>query len=205
MKTVALTEEAVDALLAGVKYAKRANHRVLLALVGDSDGSLIMASAEALNLFFTVREPRREGVLYVYHAFYEDGCARKEAFEKAEKLVENVAYVPYHESEKVLGRTFDAAVIDLINNLEPNDIGRLMGVVEGGGLYIIIMPSFERLQKIITRFQSTLLTPQYGPDKLRRYFERRFVNKLLEHKGVMVYDVDNKKVIKHFELPKKIR
>ncbi|MCC6049421.1 MAG: tRNA(Met) cytidine acetyltransferase TmcA [Thermofilum sp.] len=205
MKTVALTEEAVDALLAGVKYAKRANHRVLLALVGDSDGSLIMASAEALNLFFTVREPRREGVLYVYHAFYEDGCARKEAFEKAEKLVENVAYVPYHESEKVLGRTFDAAVIDLINNLEPNDIGRLMGVVEGGGLYIIIMPSFERLQKIITRFQSTLLTPQYGSDKLRRYFERRFVNKLLEHKGVMVYDVDNKKVIKHFELPKKIR
>ncbi len=204
MRTVALTEEAVDGLLAGVKYAKRANHRVLLALIGDDGGSLVMASVEALNLFFTIREPRREGALYVYHAFYEDGCARKEAFERAEKLVKSVVYVPYHESEKVLGRTFDAAVIDLVNNLEPNDLGRLMGVVEGGGLYILMMPSFERLQKTVTRFQSMLLTPQYGPDKLRRYFERRFVNKLLEHGGVMVYDVGNRRVVKQFDLPKRV-
>jgi tRNA(Met) cytidine acetyltransferase len=204
VKTLILNEEAVDELLAAIKYAKRSNHRVLLAVTGDNEGNLVLAAVEALNLFLTIREPRREGILYVYHAFYEDGCARREAFEKAEKLTKNIVYIPYHESEKILGRTFDAAVIDLMNNLEPNDIGRLAGVVEGGGLYILIMPSFNKLKKIVTRFQSMLLTPQHGPEKLRRFFEQRFVAKLLSHKGIMIFDVDNKSIIKYFNLPKKI-
>lgn len=204
MKTLILNKEAVDELLTAFRYARRSNHRVLLVVTGDNEGNLILAAVEALNLLFTIKEPRREGILYVYHAFYEDGCARKGAFEKAEKLVKSVVYVPYHESEKILGRTFDAAVIDLLNNLEPNDIGRLAGIVEGGGLYILMMPSFSRLQKIVTRFQSLLLTPQHRPEELRRFFEQRFVTKLFEHKGIMIFDVDNKNIVKYFDLPKKV-
>ncbi len=204
VKPVILSAEAVDELRAALRYARRANHRVMLVLLGDNDGNLVAAAAEAIAIFWRRhRERRGEGVLYVYHAFYDDGVSRKEMFAK---LVggEGVAYVPYHESEKVLGRTFDAAVIDLINNLEPNDIGRLSGVVAGGGLYVLLMPSLERLKSIVTRFQSTLLTPQYTAKDLRRFFEERFVSKLFQYAGVMIYDVDGKKVLKRSECPSSV-
>jgi len=57
VKTLILNEEAVDELLAAIKYAKRSNHRVLLALTGNNEGNLVLAAVEALNLFLTIREP----------------------------------------------------------------------------------------------------------------------------------------------------
>lgn len=200
-KPVALSEEAMEELRNALKYAKRANHRVMLVLFGDNDGNLIASAVEAINLFLKSYEPKGEGILYVYHAFYEDGVYRKEMFEKIMKN-NPIIYIPFHESETLLGRTFDAAIIDLINNLEPNDIGRLSGVVAGGGLYILIMPSPARLRKIVTRFQSMLLTPQYSVENLRRFFEERFIAKLFQFNGIMIYDVDKKEVLKYANCPK---
>lgn len=199
METVLLSEEAVNELRSALEYARRANHRVMLVLFSDYDGNLVAAAAEAVSLFLSTYELRNEGVLYVYHAFFEDGVSRKEIFEKLMRPAEDVVYAAYHESEKLLGRTFDAAVMDLVNNLEPNDIGRLSGVVSGGGLYVFMMPTPERLKKIVTRFQSTLLTHRYTHEDLRKFFEERFVSKLFQFDGIMVYDADNRKILKHIE------
>lgn len=203
-KLVILNRETAEELLDAFKQAKRLNHRIMLVLTGDNDGNLIIGAVEAINLFLSVTELKGEGILYAYHAFYEDGRSRKEVFEKAVKHDTRFVYVSYHDSEMCLGRTFDAAILDLINNLEPNDVGRLSGVVKGGGLYVILLPSFQRLMKIITRFQGLLLTPQYGPESLRKFFERRFVSKLFVHEGVIVYDVDEKKILKYSDLPKQV-
>ncbi|MEM1667501.1 MAG: GNAT family N-acetyltransferase [Thermofilaceae archaeon] len=204
VKTFVLNEEIVDDIRSAIKYARRADHRVMLVLFGENDGNLVAAAAEAINIFLRFSEIRAEGILYMYHAFYEDGVSRKELFEKLVKDRETVTYIPYHESEKVLGRTFDAAVVDLINNLEPNDIGRVSGVVAGGGLYVLMMPSPQRLNKMVTRFQSMLLTPQYGAEHLRRLFEERFIRKLFQFDGIAIYDVDNRKVLKYTNCPKAV-
>ena len=206
MRNIVLSRDAVSELLGALRYARRAHQRVMLVLTGDNDGNLVMGAVEAMNIFLRAGSEVGEGILYVYHAFYEDGCARREMFERALKQPCNVSYVPYHESIKLLGRTFDAAVIDLINNLEPNDLGRLSGIVDGGGLYVLLMPPLDKLTKeVVTRFQSTLLTPQYGPEHLRRYFERRFVAKLYEHRGIIIYDVDERRLLKTSDLPRRLR
>lgn len=199
-----LNEDIVDEIRAALRYARRADHRVMLVLFGENDGNLVAAAVEAINLFVRFGEIKAEGLLYVYHAFYEDGVSRKEMFKKLMKDYENIVYLPYHECERILGRTFDAAVVDLINNLEPNDIGRVSGVVAGGGLYVLMMPTPEWMSRIVTRFQGMLLTPQYGADKLRRLFEERFIRKLFQFDGIMIYDVDNKKVLKYANCPRVI-
>ena len=202
VRSVVLSRSSLSAVMAALRYAKRAHHRVMVVLVGDNDGNLVMGTVELLNAYFRSLGSSEETLLYVYHAFYEDGCARREMFERVFKAPCNVLYVSYHESVKLLGRTFDIAVVDLLNNLEPNDLGKLSGIVDGGGFYVLMMPSFERLMRMITRFQGMLLTPQYGPEHLRRYFERRFVTKLYEHDGILIYDVDERKLLKEAELPR---
>ncbi len=204
MRSIVLSKEVIEELTRALKYARQANHRVMLVLLGNNSGNLIMGATEAVFSLLNMREIKEGGILYTYHAFYEDACARRELFERAIGKENRVAYVPYHESTSILGRTFDSAVLDLLNNLEPNDLGRLAGVVDGGGLYILLLPPLEELMKTVTRFQSLLLTPQYSPQSLRRFFEQRFFNKLYEHEGIIVYDVDRAKLLKTSGLPKRV-
>jgi len=199
MRFTILSDDALREIKMAVKYANAANHRVAVVLTGSSDSKLVAGAVEVITA--AAHHMRSRGkIIYVYHAFYEDGCARQRMFQEALGM-EDAEYIPYHESIKVLGRTFSVAVLDLINNLEPNDIGRLSGIVEGGGLYVFIMPRFEDFDKIITRFQSMLVTPQYGPERIRRFFERRFVAKLMEYNGIIVYDVDRGVLVKRSGLP----
>ena len=184
-------------VLEEIRKARKARHRRAVVLAGDNDGKLVETAATVVKAFvntFGLREPG----IYVYHAFYEDGVERQRSFRRLCPRDADIEFVPYHESHKILGRTFDLAVIDFINNLEPNDLGRLSGVVQGGGLYVFLTPSFESFRKIITRFQSTLLTPQYGPEDIRHIFVERFIRKLLAHPGILIYSVDEERVAKDF-------
>ena len=184
-------------VLEEIRKARKARHRRVVVLAGDNDEKLVETAATVVKAFvnaFGLREPG----IYVYHAFYEDGVERQRSFRRLCPRDADIEFVPYHESHKILGRTFDLAVIDFINNLEPNDLGRLSGVVQGGGLYVFLTPSFESFRKIITRFQSTLLTPQYGPEDIRHIFVERFIRKLLAHPGILIYSVDEERVIKDF-------
>lgn len=203
MKNVILSREVAEELARALRYARQANHRVMLVLLGNNDGNLVMGAAEAVISFLSMKEIKEDGILYVYHAFYEDACARRRLFDRAVGKEVKISYVPYHESINVLGRTFDSAVLDLLNNIEPNDLGRLTGVVDGGGLYVLLLPPLEKLMKIITRFQGMLLTFQYSPQDLRKFFEQRFFEKLYEHKGIIIYDTDHAKLLKTSSLPKR--
>ena len=186
MKYIALSNDVIKELVKATRYARRTHHRIMLVLTSNNDGNLVLGAIEALSTYINTVRKDHVKIVYLYHAFFEDGCARKEMFKDRFKTDYDIDYVSYHESIRVLGQTFNAAILDLMNNLEPNDIGKLSGIVEGGGIYILLLPSFETLYKIVTRFQNTLLTPQYGHEHLRRFFERRFVSKLYEHNEFFV-------------------
>ena len=205
MRSIVLSKVELARMIKELKTAKQAGHRRLLALIGNDDSNLVMGALEIAEAFY--RRFGRPGLelLYAYHAFYEDGVARKNMFEAGLKVEYDVEYVPYHELDKVLGRTYSLAIIDLVNNLEPNDLGKLMGIVRGGGLYVLVMPRLETYMSMLTRFQTTLLTPQYKPEDVRKIFVRRFFRKLMEHDGIAIYDVDDKVFVRTFPKSKEVK
>ncbi len=193
-----ITSTAIDEIIKELKKAKVSRHRRIIVLIGDDDSRLITACLEILDAIYKHFRNKGAKLLYIYHAFYEDGTVRKRMFESTLTIPYVVEYIPYHETERVLGQTYSLAIVDLMNNIEPNDVGRISGIVEGGGLYIFLMPNFKTLMNIVTRFQSNLLTPQYDENSLRRFFEQRFINKLLEHNGIAIYDTEKKTFVKRF-------
>jgi tRNA(Met) cytidine acetyltransferase len=176
--------------------ARRLGHRRLLVVMSDDDSRLVSATLDfLLEVGDLIAE---ENLLYAFHAFYSDGAMRREIFARGAPKNIEVDYVSYHELDKILGRTYGACVADLVNNLEPNDLGRIMGVVRGGGLYILMMPSLRRLPEVVTRFQMNLVTPGYTVKDVRKLFERRFVEKLMVHEGIAIYDADSRVFLRKF-------
>ncbi len=200
-----LPKKAVQHILRSIRDAIRDNHRRIVVLTGDDDEELAKCTAQLVEQYMEEYGTSDKKIAYVYHAFYEDGVKRKEFFSRMLKIKLPVDYIPYHEIRRVLGLTYNVAVLDLINNLEPNDIGRLSGIVRGGGFYIFIMAKLADYEKIITRFQRTLLTPQYKIEDIRHIFSRRFIRKLFEHDGIAIYDVEKKKFLKRFKIKRRYK
>jgi tRNA(Met) cytidine acetyltransferase len=176
------------------------NHRILVT-VSSSDPSITGAITAKLLLYYEkiAKKKMREGInlLYVFHDEYEDALLRKEIVKKAiknysRKIKQTTAV--YEVSEKYLGTTFQALVLDLTNDLKPNDVGRLIGIVEGGGLIILQTPPWDEWDYIMTIFKQNLLVPGY--DNPRHIFISWFKRKLLEHNiGIFIYDADKRKLL----------
>ncbi|OYT26398.1 MAG: ATPase [Thermoprotei archaeon ex4572_64] len=181
------------------------NHRRLFVLVGKSDEKLCMYSVKILqtfhNLWRSTTFIETKGI-YMYQHDCSDSCRRLDLFKKelghTEHLIVN--YRPYKETDQLLGLTFDFAILDLIDNLKPNDIGRLGGIVRGGGIYILMIPPLELWLSRLTKFQETLLVPQYTPKDVRHFLKLRFWNKLLSHECTLVIDVDKSEIIKDVKI-----
>jgi len=198
-QSIILSQEDIRKIQKEIKVASRLNHRRIIVLTGRNEGNLIIVAIEILFSFverFCDEECR---ILYVYNPFYSDGVARRSMFERGIGGKLDIDYIPFHECDRILGQTYDLAIIDFINNLEPNDLGKLAGIVRGGGLYIFLLPKFETFLTLLTRFQTMLITPQYRPEDVRHLFARRFIKKLKEHNGIAIYDVDNKCFIQGFK------
>ncbi|MGB9708897.1 MAG: tRNA(Met) cytidine acetyltransferase TmcA [Infirmifilum sp.] len=195
-----IPKEHLDEVHDELIKARREHHRRLLVILSDDDSRLVTA---ALDFLYELRDfVGEDPILYTYHAFYSDGGMRRELFARGVPKDLNIEYVSYHQLDVILGRTYSLCIADLLNNLEPNDLGRLMGVVRGGGLYILLLPSQQRIFETITRFQSNLIVPGYTPDQLKRYFTQRLLKKLYEHNGIAIYDADNRYFLRKFSQEK---
>jgi len=139
-------------------------------------------------------------ILYVH----EDREINKQRFEKFEKLLKKEAKdykyklsrIIFKDTQKVLGKTYDIVIMDLTNALTPDDLGRLFGLARGEGLVIALAPPIEKWPKIITTFHEHLLTPPYTLKDIKHIFEKRWVNKLFQHNGIFIYDLDKKEILK---------
>lgn len=104
----------------------------------------------------------------------------------------------YKETSKTLGTTYDYLIMDIRHNLNPDDFGRLIDIVRGGGLIFIISYPIDEIASNITRFHRKLLISKYTEKDLKMYFTKRFVRKIFEHQGISIIEIKNEK----FELLK---
>lgn len=189
----------------GIEKSVRSNHRRLLVIAGSDPEKVGALAARALLYFervhYRVAKRRSLQLLYVFHDEFDDAKLRKEIVRQA--LKSKARYLSqvsarYEDSEKYLGTTFDVLVLDLVNDLKPNDVGRLVGVVRGGGLVVFLTPNWSAWDEAKTVFKMGLTVP--GHPEPRHVFIRWFKLKLRVHDGIYAYDADNDEVIKAKDL-----
>lgn len=184
-----------DLAKAEVEKARAARHRRLFVLVGVDDRKLAEAAAEVLR-GYEAAGGSGEG-LYMFQPEFSDANKRMNYFRDAMGSSSlEVDFRPYKDTPQILGSTYDFAVLDLVNDLKPNDVGRLGGVVRGGGVYVFLVPPLDAWRSYITKFQSTLLVPQFTPNDVRHRLKERFWRSLYSHRGVVIYDVDHGVLLK---------
>ena len=124
-------------LMEMIKEAKRASHRRLVVTVDDGSEDVI---AFLIQAYFELSGRNEMSIVYVT---YENGSSNfKSLTEKIEELglsrknLNLKSYV-YAESDRLLGTTNDLLILDMSRGARPNDIGRLVETVRGGGLIIL--------------------------------------------------------------------
>ena len=101
-------------------------------------------------------------------------------------LPDNVSgkYISFKELDKVLGTTWDFLILDLRKDLRPNDIGRLIEVVRGGGLIFILSPSRENWMNMITPFHIDMVSSPYTIHDVDPIFHKYLVESFTKYKGI---------------------
>ncbi len=169
-----------------LERAVEARHRRMIVIVGLDDKASSARTCEVLGLFREVRGERVGGV-YVFQPEYPDANRRQNYVRDCVRSLDmDIEYRPYKDTEQLLGVTLDFAVLDLHNDLKPNDVGRLGGIVRGGGIYVVLVPPLDVWRGRLTKFQQSLLVPQYSPNDVKHRLKERFWRKLLEHEGIVV-------------------
>ncbi len=89
-------------------------------------------------------------------------------------------------SDKYLGKTYDILALDFHHSLIPNDLGKLVGVVRGGGAIFILAPEIEKWKMQTNYFHETILTPPYSLSDVKHNFISWLLKKMLEHGGISI-------------------
>ncbi len=189
-----------------IERAVLSRHRRLLVLTGSDHVRLAAAAARAV-LFYERVYRRIKGkeeitLLYMFHDEFKDAKLRKEIVKrvvKARASLTSPTIARYEESDRFLGTTARLLILDLVNDLKPNDVGRLVGIVEGGGLVIFMVPPWSEWDNWMTIFKQNLVVPGYREP--RHVFISWFKRKLLEHRGIFIFDVDEGDLIKADDYP----
>jgi len=148
--------------------ARRANERRLLVLAGDPDRTRERAAA-ALD---AADVPSAETSVVGPEPFLD--CEHHEQ----------------SRAEELLGRTRTAVVLDAHEELRPDAVGRTVGAVDGGGLYVILAPPLETWPEERDGFDTSLAVPPFGVEDVTGHFRRRFVETLRAHRGIAIVDAD---------------
>ena len=201
-------EQLLSELRVSLKDAIKANHRRMLVICGRDNDKLAFVTALAIKVFVEIAWRKLGEIrgLYAYKPKYEDAQERLhkvrsliKKFISQERVVFKLEPLNYADTDRVLGTTYEMAVLDLINDMRPNDVGRLVGIIRGGGLLILITPPFNEWEKYVTEFQELLSTPQHPVHEVRHIFKKRIIKKFFEHKGIIIYDADKDKILRHYD------
>ena len=104
------------------------------------------------------------------------------------------ADVPYEhrshdEVDALLGTTRDVVVLDCHDRCEPNVLGSVTGVVDGGGLLVLCTPSLSEWPQRRDAFDETLAVPPFERTDVSGFFRRRLVDLLETHRGIALVSV----------------
>ncbi|MHA1594901.1 MAG: tRNA(Met) cytidine acetyltransferase TmcA [Candidatus Baldrarchaeia archaeon] len=199
-------EKAVEGMLTiAIENAIRRNHRRLVVVSGSDYQKKAELTAKIITLLAKLTEKRELKGCYMAAKLdegkrsnltynYIRGLLSK-ALKDTDKRVEIDSEL-FMNTTRLMGTTNDFIILDLWENMEPNDIGRLVETVRGGGLVIFLTPSFSQWKDIRTNFQHRLVTPPYTINDVVSRFLIRFIRKLLEHEGIYIFDADKEVIIK---------
>ncbi|KAK5713513.1 N-acetyltransferase 10 [Elasticomyces elasticus] len=102
---------------------------------------------------------------------------------------QNIRYVYYKETEKILGNTYGMCILQDFEAITPNLLARTMETVEGGGLVILLLRGMSSLKQLYTLnmdIHSRYRTEAHG-DVVAR-FNERFILSLGECSSCLVID-----------------
>lgn len=199
--------ELLQVFKRSVRAAQALNQRRVVVLCGRGDLKLAGLAAELIIRYLRIagRARRREStakVLYFYHDEFPDALARMKIVRKVLKhfarsldgIKVELEFAVYEKSVKYLGTTVQVLVLDLLDDLRPNDIGRLLGIVEGGGIIMLLTPPHDLWPRHMTLFKQSLSVPNH-PEP-RHIFIGWFIRHLYGHSGIVVYDIENNRLLK---------
>ncbi|MEM2074999.1 MAG: GNAT family N-acetyltransferase, partial [Zestosphaera sp.] len=188
-----------------VKNAWVSNERRMIVLCGSDPVKVAGVTVDIVRRY--IRKVRKLlgsvklNVIHVFHDEFPDARMRASIIKdliSSKKLLDTHAITleqtVYEASKKYLGTTQDILILDLTNDLKPNDVGRFLGTVRGGGLLILWTPTFRTWETSTTVFRSNLVTPRHP--KHRNVFIGYFVRKLMSHEGIHIIDADTGKLVK---------
>ncbi len=191
--------ELVKKLSREVKVADKARERRLLVFSGNDPEVVAGLLSGIIRKYISkLRKFRKEEVraLQVFHNEFPDARLRAKLIKRVLEVMEGLKLeqAVYEVSHKYLGSTYDVLIIDLTNDLKPNDLGRLVGIVSGGGLIALMTPPLKTWNDLNTVFRQNLTVPKHP--KPRHVFIKYFIRKLLKHEGIYVFNTDSGKLVK---------
>ncbi len=191
--------ELIRKLSREVKVAFRARERRLLVFSGSEPEVVAGLLSDTVRKYISrLRKLRKEEIraLHVFHDEFPDARLRAKLLKRVLGSIDGVKLeqAVYEVSHKFLGSTYDVLILDLTNDLKPNDVGRLLGIVSGGGLIALMTPPIDSWNDLNTIFRQNLTVPNH-PEP-RRVFIKYFIRKLMTHEAIYVFDTDSGKLIK---------
>ncbi|MFB6266338.1 MAG: tRNA(Met) cytidine acetyltransferase TmcA [Halodesulfurarchaeum sp.] len=100
-------------------------------------------------------------------------------------------------ADTLLGTTQSAVVLDCHDACHPNAIGRLVGTVDGGGLFVLLVPSLDDWPDQRDGFDETLAVPPATIEDVTGRFRRRLVETLRAHRGIAIVDLDQGQIVEN--------
>ncbi|MGC8675149.1 tRNA(Met) cytidine acetyltransferase TmcA [Fervidicoccus sp.] len=187
------------------KYVKLKYRRLVVVSGGDEKKQGFISGYITYHYLLELsrlRGGKKLKLLYMYHDEYEEARIRKETFRQfmkmARKKLQNIErnIDVYEKSDRYLGTSYDVLILDLTNDLRPNDIGKLVEIVNGGGLIIFLTPDLEKWDRWMTAFKQKLVVP--GFNEPRHIFIRWFKETILDSDSTYVYDAEKDQLVKKF-------
>jgi tRNA(Met) cytidine acetyltransferase len=205
--------EFLQAFRSSVRAAQASNQRRMVVLCGGDDVKLSGLSAELVIRYLKLvgkrfkRKGKKVRVLYFHHDEFPEALLRARIVRRVLKHFVKSAglgnvdmeLAVYEKSIKYLGTTVQVLVLDLLNDLRPNDIGRLLGIVEGGGIIVLLTPPHDKWPRYMTLFKQSLAVPNH-PEP-RHVFISWFLRHLYSRGGVLIYDVDSCRILRKGDSP----
>lgn len=95
---------------------------------------------------------------------------------------------------ELLGTTRELVVYDAHDALLPNALGQLSGVVDGGGLLVLLAPDLDAWPDRRDGFDGSLAVPPFRVGEVTGRFRERLVSLLRAHRGIGIVDVDSRRI-----------
>ena len=99
--------------------------------------------------------------------------------------------LPRHGADRLLGSSRDAVVLDCHERCEPNTLGRVVGTVSGGGLFVVLAPPLSAWPDRQDAFDESLAVPPFETSDVGANFRGRLVETLRTHRGITVVDANS--------------